>query len=273
MEYINVFSNEEIGKLEVIFINGKAMFEGKQVATGIGYRNYSAAINRHCDIEGVAFRDVGVVTGKKSDGTEIIQYVQKKFIDEGNVYRLILNSKLPSAKRFEKWIMDEVLPSIRKNGAYMSTETIEKTLENPDFIIKLATKLKEEKIQRCLSERKVKELEQKIVSDKPYTNFGKSMATVDDAITIGQFAKLIQNNEGIPIGRNRLFKFLRDSGYLMKQCSESNIPIQTYVEQGLFKVDEYIVQTEEGPLISTKTLITGKGQVYLLDKITKDYIY
>ena len=91
------------------------------------------------------FSDVRVVTGIKKDNSKAFKVVTKKFIDEGNLYRLIVKSKLPSAKRFEKWVMDEVLPSIRKHGAYMSEEVINKTLEDPDFIIEIATKLKYER--------------------------------------------------------------------------------------------------------------------------------
>jgi len=264
MDNLKVFENDEFGQLSVIVKNNKEYIEAIEVATILGYSNPRDAVNRHCDEDGVVFSDVGVVTGIRKDNSEIIQVVTKKFIDEGNLYRLIVKSKLPSAKRFEKWVMEEVLPSIRKYGTYMSEEVISKTLDNPDFIIEIATKLKYERQQRKLLEEKAKSLEATIIIDKPYTNFGKTIATSSDAITIGQFAKVLNNNN-INIGRNRLFTILRDNGYLIKVGKDKNMPKQIYVTQGLFKVAESMVKTVKGELLTATTLITGKGQMYFLE--------
>ena len=264
MDNLKVFENDEFGQLSVIVKNNKEYIEAIEVATILGYSNPRDAVNRHCDEDGVVFSDVGVVTGIRKDNSEIIQVVTKKFIDEGNLYRLIVKSKLPSAKKFEKWVMEEVLPSIRKHGAYMSEEVISKTLDNPDFIIEIATKLKYERQQRKLLEEKAKSLEATIIIDKPYTNFGKTIATSSDAITIGQFAKVLNNNN-INIGRNRLFTILRDNGYLIKVGKDKNMPKQIYVNQGLFKVAESVVKTVKGELLTATTLITGKGQMYFLE--------
>ena len=264
MDNLKVFENDEFGQLSVIVKNNKEYIEAIEVATILGYSNPRDAVNRHCDEDGVVFSDVGVVTGIRKDNSEIIQVVTKKFIDEGNLYRLIVKSKLPSAKKFEKWVMEEVLPSIRKHGAYMSEEVISKTLDNPDFIIEIATKLKYERQQRKLLEEKAKSLEATIIIDKPYTNFGKTIATSSDAITIGQFAKVLNNNN-INIGRHRLFTILRDNGYLIKVGKDKNMPKQIYVNQGLFKVAESVVKTVKGELLTATTLITGKGQMYFLE--------
>ncbi len=264
MDNLKIFENDEFGQLSVIVKNNKEYIEAIEVATILGYSNPRDAITRHCDKEGVVFSDVGVVTGFRKDNSQAIQFVTKKFIDEGNLYRLIIKSKLPSAKRFENWVMDEVLPSIRKYGAYMSEEVINKTLDDPDFIIEMATKLKYEREQRRLIEQKAQRLEASITIDKPYTNFGKSIATSSDAITIGQFAKVLNNNN-INIGRNRLFSILRDNGYLIKVGKDKNMPKQIYVKQGLFKVAESIVNTVKGELLTATTLITGKGQMYFLE--------
>ena len=267
MNKLNIFKNEEFGQLSVIVKNNKEYIEAIEVATILGYSNPRDAINRHCDKDGVVFSDVGVVTGFRKDNSKAFQVVTKKFIDEGNLYRLIIKSKLPSAKRFEKWIMDEVLPSIRKHGAYMSEEVINKTLDDPDFIIEMATKLKYEREQRRLLQEKAEHLEASITIDKPYTNFGKSIATSSDAITIGQFAKVLNNNN-INIGRNRLFSILRENGYLIKCGKDKNMPKQVYVKQGLFQVSEQIVRTVEGELLTATTLMTGKGQMYFLDLLS-----
>ena len=264
MNKLKIFKNEEFWQLSVIVKNNKEYIEAIEVATILGYSNPRDAVTRHCDEDGVVFSDVRVVTGIRKDNSKAFKVVTKKFIDEGNLYRLIIKSKLPSARRFEKWVMDEVLPSIRKHGAYMSEEVINKTLDDPDFIIEMATKLKYEREQRRLLEEKAKHLEATITIDKPYTNFGKSIATSSDAITIGQFAKVLNNNN-INIGRNRLFTILRDNGYLIKVGKDKNMPKQIYVKQGLFKVAESIVKTVKGELLTATTLITGKGQMYFLE--------
>lgn len=264
MENLKIFTSEEFGNIGVIVKNNKEYFEAIPVAEVLGYTNPRAAIIRHCEEDGVTFHDVGVVRSNDVNGSDFIQYVSKKFIDEGNIYRLIIKSKLPSAKRFEKWIMEEVIPSIRANGAYMSDDVINKTLQDPDFIIEMATKLKEERNKRLLAQRKVESLEECMAFDKPYTEFGKCIASSNEAITIGQFAKIL-NNSDIRIGRNRLFSFLREEGYLIKVGKDKNTPKQPYIKSGLFKVCETIINTESGEKLSTTTLITGKGQKYFLD--------
>ncbi|MGL5327929.1 MAG: phage antirepressor KilAC domain-containing protein [Peptostreptococcaceae bacterium] len=264
MENLKIFTNEEFGNIGVIVKNNKEYFEAIPVAEVLGYTNPRAAIIRHCEEDGVTFRDVGVVRSNDANGSDYIQYVSKKFIDEGNVYRLIIKSKLPSAKRFEKWIMEEVIPSIRTNGAYMSDEVINKTLQDPDFIIEMATKLKEERKKTLLAQKKIKGLEECLAFDKPYTDFGKCISSCEEAITIGQFAKLLNNNN-INIGRNRLFSFFREEGYLIKTGKDKNTPKQPYIKSGLFKVCETIINTENGEKLSITTLITGKGQKYFLD--------
>ena len=261
MNNLRVFSNKEFGEINVIIKNNKEYFEAISVANALGYSNPRDAIRRHCEIEGVVFHDTRVVTGKKLDGSEAIKYIERKYIDEGNVYRLIIKSKLPSAKRFEKWVMEEVLPSIRKHGMYMSDSVIEKTLNNPDFIIQMATKLKEEREQKLIQMKRADRLEEIIALDEPYTNFAKKVEKSSGAITIGEFAKLL-NNADLDIGRNRLFSWFRDNGYFIKLGKEKNIPKQIYIKQGLFEVCERIVNTRDGEIISTTTLITGKGQVY-----------
>lgn len=267
MNDLKVFINDEFGEIKVAMKNNKEYIEAIAVANILGYSNPRDAVIRHCEVEGVVFLDTEVVTGVRENGSEIIQTVSKKYIDEGNVYRLIIKSKLPTARRFEKWLLEDVLPSIRKHGAYMDEDTLSKTLEDPDFIIEIATKLKKEKEERLLAQKRADNLEAIITVDKPYTNFGKSIAASSDAITVGQFAKVLNNNN-INIGRNRLFSLLRENGYLIKNGKEKNMPKQVYIKQGLFKVAESIVHTIEGDILSTTTLITGKGQMYFLDLLS-----
>src|SRR5690625_3544450 len=139
---------------------------------------------------------------------------QATFVDEDGLYDVILDSRKPEAKKFRKWITSEVLPSIRKHGAYMTSETIEQALLNPDTIIQLATNLKEEQQKRKLLEEQKKR-------DEPYTTFGKVVATSDASINIGAFAKLLYDKHGIKMGRNKLFAWLRERGYLMRRDRKS----------------------------------------------------
>ena len=175
MEINKVFRNNEFGELSVIVKDKKEYFEAIPVATILGYQNPRGAILRHCKEEGVLFQDVRVVTGVKKDGSNAEKVVSKKYISEGNLYRLIMKSKLPNAINFENWIMDEVIPEIRKHGAYLNDDVIEKTLKDPDFIIHLATELKKERKEKLMAQRKVENLEAIITIDTPYTNFGKKV--------------------------------------------------------------------------------------------------
>lgn len=275
MENLRICTNEEFGEVNVIVINNKEYFEATQVARILGYSNPRDAIIRHCRKEGVIFSDVGVVTGVRSDGYNSIQYVNKKFIDEGNVYRLIIKSKLPSAKRFEGWLVDEVLPSIRKNGAYIDENIVEKALNDPDLIIQMATIIKLEREQRINQMLRADNLESIIAYDTPYTRFAKNIESCRDSISIGQFAKLLNNNN-IKIGRNRLYSWFRENGYLIKCGRDKNTPKQTYLEQGLFSICEKLVDTPEGEILTTRTLITGKGQLYfenLINSYYEDKVY
>ncbi|MDD6489301.1 MAG: BRO family protein [Clostridia bacterium] len=118
MEEMKIFNNSEFGTLEVITVDGKEYFPATDCAKMLGYENPRKAISDHCKTPGVTIRSVGVQTGVKADGTPAIQNVAKKYITEGNLYRLITHSKLPSAEKFESWIFDEVIPEIRRTGGY-----------------------------------------------------------------------------------------------------------------------------------------------------------
>lgn len=153
----------------------------------------------------------------------------------------------------------------RKYKAYINENNIENILENPDFIIRLANKLKEEKEGKLLALEKAYKLERYIEEEKPYIDFGKSIALSSDGITFGEFAKIL-NNDNKKIGRNSLYKWFRENGYLISKGSEKNIPKQRYINRGLFKVEEKLAITRNGEKIVTKVLITGKGQKYFKEQ-------
>jgi anti-repressor protein len=239
----------------------------------LGFAKPHDAIANHVDEDDSAFHGVGVQTGLKLDGGLAIQTVNKKFINESGLYSLIFgaakqgNNKeiKEKAKTFKRWVTSEVLPSIRKHGAYMTPETIEQALLNPDTIIRIATELKEERSKRILAETQIHE-------EKPYTDFGKIVALSDGAINVGAFSKLIYDKHGINIGRNRLMQWLRDKGYLIKQEGrEKNFPKQVYIEQKLFRLSPTFVVRTEGNVQSGTPLITGKGQIKLMELLKKDF--
>lgn len=177
---VKAFSNKEFGEIRTLEIENKPYFIGSDVAKSLGYKKPSNAISRHC-IHALK-RGIGVKTGITKGGNYAIQTIQMNVIPEGDLYRLIINSELPSAERFEAWVFDEVLPSIRKHGAYLTDEKIEEVLMDPDTIIKLATQLKEERVL-------VKKQEQIIGELKPKADYLDSILKSKSLVTITQIAK------------------------------------------------------------------------------------
>lgn len=245
---LRVFENTEFGSVRTVEIEGKPYFMANDVAKALGYSDCPKAIRTHC--KGVAEMATPTAGGLQS----------VKFIPEGDIYRLITHSKLPSAEKFERWVFDEVLPSIRKHRAYMTGETLEKALMSPDFLIQLATKLKEE-------QERNKALAEDNQRMKPKEIFADAVATSHTSILIGDLAKLIKQN-GVDIGQKRLFAWLRDNGYLIKRKgSDWNMPTQRSMEMGLFEVKESTINNPDGSVrINRTTKITGKGQQYFINK-------
>lgn len=137
---ISTFNNSEFGEIRTIQKDDKVLFCGKDIAAALGYADPKKAIIQHCKEDGVAIYPLIDSLGREQ---------QAKFINEGNVYRLIAHSKLPNAQRFESWVFDEVLPSIREHGAYMTDDILEQALTSPDFLIELANRLKSEKAKNA----------------------------------------------------------------------------------------------------------------------------
>lgn len=253
MNEIQVFNNTEFGEIRTVEIDNEVWFVGKDIAETLGYTNPSKALNDHVDIEDKLNNETLSSLGQRGGW----------LINESGVYALVFNSKLPKAKEFKKWVTHEVLPSIRKHGAYMTPQKIEEVLLNPDTIIKLATDLKAEREHRMA-------LETKIEQDKPKTIFADAVSSSKTSILIGDMAKLLRQN-GIEIGQKRLFDWLRNNGYLIKRKgSDWNMPTQRSVEMGLFEIKESTHLDGNGCNITTKTSkVTGKGQVYFINKFLK----
>lgn len=186
-------------------------------------------------------------------------------INESGLYTVILRSDKPQAKPFRKWVTSEVLPSIRKHGAYMTDQALEKALTNPDFLIELATQLKAEQEQRRRLETTVAAQSKQMEQDKPKVLFADSVAASSSSILIGELAKLIKQN-GVDMGQRRLFAWMRENGYLIKRCgSEYNLPTQRSMERGLMEIKETSVIHSGYTTISKTPKVTGKGQVYFIN--------
>lgn len=241
------FENKEV---RTLLINNEPWFVGKDVADILGYLKPLDAISRHVDED-------DSVKHRLADSLGRVQ--NTIIINESGLYSLILSSKLPSAKRFKKFVTSEVLPSIRKHGMYATEETIDKILSNPDFGIRLLSELKEEREKTKLLKNENEQL-------KPKALFADTVSASDTSILIGQLAKLLKQN-GNDIGQNRLFKILRKDGYLGKSGENYNLPTQKSMNLKVMEIKERTVNNSDGSVRITKTpMITGKGQVYFVNK-------
>lgn len=247
MNEIKIFDNPEFGKVRTMEINGKPYFVGKDVAIILGYAKPENAIANHVDTED---KTLTPIQGGCSTGSQ-----NTTIINESGLYSLILSSKLPKAKEFKRWVTSEVLPSIRKHGAY----AVDELLNDPEFAIKTFTALKEER-------ERSKRLSEQIEADKPKVIFADSVSAAKSSILIGDLAKILKQN-GVNIGQNRLFEWFRQNGFLIKSGSSKNMPTQKAAEMGLFEVKVSTVNNPDGSIRETKTTkVTGKGQVYFVNK-------
>lgn len=252
MNELQIFSNQEFGTIRTTEINGEPFFVGKDIAEALGYVKPENALAAHVDGEDKTTTLIqGTGSNYKTNAT---------VINESGVYALVFSSKLPKAKEFKHWVTSEVLPTIRKHGAYMTPETLEKALLNPDGMIKVLQALKEEQEKR-------KALEAQNAEMKPKALFAEAVSASKSSILIGDLAKIIKQN-GHEIGQKRLFCWLRDNGWLIKQKGASwNMPTQKSMEMGLFEIKESTFQNPDGSVRITKTSkVTGKGQVFFINK-------
>ena len=250
MNEIQLFKNDRFGEVRVAEINGKPYFMGSDVAKALGYSNPQKAIIDHCKSGGITIREVIDTMGRKQDA---------KYVDEGNIYRLIAKSQLPGAEEFESWVFDEVLPTVRKHGGYLTSQKIEEALLNPDTLIQLATSLKDERQKRLAAETKVQE-------QAPMVLFSKAVATSDKSVLIAELAKIISQN-GVDMGQNRMFAWLRENGFLCSKGEYYNQPTQKAMEMGLFELKKTSITKPDGTVLVTCTpKVTGRGQIYFVNK-------
>ena len=241
MNELQIFKNEEFGEVRTVTIDGEPWFVGKDVATALGYERTADAIRQHVEAE-----DKGVGEIQTPGGIQ-----NMTIISESGLYALIFGSKLESAKRFKHWVTSEVLPTIRKTGGYQ--------MQVPQGKELLALAVLE-------AQKTIEEKNAQIERMRPKEIFADAVATSKQSILIGQLAKLICQN-GHEIGQKRLFKWMRENGYLMKSGSDYNMTMQRYIEQGLFEIKESSIANPDGSTRLTRTTkVTGKGQQYFINK-------
>lgn len=254
MNNLKVFENENFGSIRVIDRNGEPYFVLKDVCDVLEIERGTRIAERLDEDE---VRQTSVID---SMGRNQLTYI----INESGLYNVILRSDKPQAKQFKKWVTAEVLPSIRKHGAYMTDQALYRAITEPDFLIRLATELRDEKVLRM-------EMQNKIEIDRPKVLFADAVSASHTSILVGELAKLLRQN-GIEIGQNRLFQWLRDNGYLIKRKgTDWNMPTQNSMEMGLFEIKESTHIDGNGCNITTKTpKVTGKGQQYFINKLMDD---
>nr|DAH24182.1 MAG TPA: repressor domain protein [Caudoviricetes sp.] len=253
MNELQIFNSEEFGEIRTITKDDETYFVGKDVAKALGFTNPRDAIATHVFDEDKGVDAIDTLGGKQS----------MTVINESGVYALVFGSRLESAKRFKHWVTSEVLPSIRKNGGYIAGQ---ETLSDEELMAKALLVANNKIAER---DKIIEQKQARIEQMKPKEIFADAVATSHTSILVGDLAKLICQN-GYQIGQKRLFDWLRANGYLIKSGGSYNMPTQRYVEQGLFEIKESNLVNPDGSVRITKTTkVTGKGQVYFVNKFLK----
>ncbi|MDZ4452840.1 phage antirepressor [Bacillus cereus] len=250
MNQLQVFNNEEFGQVRTVVKGEDVWFVAKDVCDVLEIVNATRSLSR-LDEDELHSMKVTDSLGRPQD---------TNVINESGLYSLIMTSRKPQAKAFKKWVTSEVLPSIRKHGAYMTDKALEQAVTNPDFMIGLLTNLKEEKAKRVEAERT-------ILQQQPLVTFAEAVQVSTNLITVKQLANLMRQ-KGIDTGQNRLFEWFRENGYLCKKRgSLYNTPTQYSMDLELFESQEYVRTNSIGEFVTSfTTKVTGKGQLYFINK-------
>lgn len=245
MNEVRIFTNSEFGCIRIIEMNGEPWFVGKDVAEALGYSNTRDALSAHVMDEDK--NTVVISDGKRGNPNQTV-------INESGLYALIFGSKLESAKRFKHWVTSEVLPSIRRNGGYIKDQ---KNL-TPEQIVANAL---------IVAQNIINDKDKQIKEMKPHAILGQAITTANTSILIGDLAKILKQN-GVDMGAQRLFRWMREKGYLIKRKgTDWNLPTQRSMEIGLFEIKESVHIDGNGCNRITRTpKVTGKGQQYFVNK-------
>ena len=251
MNDLQIFKNSEFGEIRTVSKNGEALFVAKDVCDCLDIDNSRQVLSRLDEDE-----KADVIL---NDGSQSRNY---SAVNEYGLYSLVLGSRKPTAKKFKRWITHDVLPSIRKHGMYATPVTVENMLNNPDYMIEVLQSFKAEKAKRLEAEAKIK-------LDAPKVLFANSVVTSDKSILVGELAKIIRQN-GVDIGQNRLFGFLRKRHYLLTTGESYNMPSQKGMELELFEIKKVSITKGDGSVIVKNTVkVTPKGQIYFVNKFLK----
>lgn len=250
MNDLTVFKNESFGEIRTLVINEEPWFVGKDIAIALGYSNSKKALSDHVDVEdkqqgdGVTIRDP---IGREQHPT---------VINESGLYSLILSSKLPTAKQFKRWVTSEVLPSIRKTGGYIAGQ---ENFSDSELMAKAL----------LVAQRTIEERNKQIETMKPKALFADAVSGSDTSILVRDLAKLLKQN-GVDIGEKRLYKKLRDDGYLIKIGESKNTPTQKAMEMKLFEIKESVIIVDGKSRVVKTTKVTGKGQTYFINRFLEE---
>lgn len=249
MNELMTFVNEEFGTVRSTVINGEPWLLGKDIADILGYTNTPKAIRDHVDTEDKLTERI-VLSGQNRS---VI------FINESGFYSLVLSSKLPNAKKFKHWVTGTVLPTIRRTGGFVANE---------DLFVNTYLPFADDETKNMfrLQCQVIKQLNERIRRDEPKVRFADHVSDSVNLIDMNDMAKLCADH-GIRIGRTRLFRWLRSKGILMG----GNLPYQEYIERGYFKVKESVFDYCGEPKTYQQTLVTGKGQQYILGRLINEY--
>lgn len=247
--------NFESKQVRTILVNDEPFFVGKDVATILGYSNGPKAMRDHVDEEDKLTERI-VMSGQNR---EVI------VINESGLYSLILSSKMPNARKFKRWVTSEVLPTIRKHGAYMTDETLAKAITSPEFGIMLLTELKNEREQK-------EQAQQQLKAQEPQVIFAKTVEVSQNSVAVKVLATILKQN-GMNIGQNRMFSWLREHKYLSSRQGKTwNMPTQKAMEKGLFELKANTYFHNNGvPETNYTPLVTGKGQIYFINKFKNEF--
>ena len=246
MNDLQIFKSDEFGQVRTVEIANEPWFVGKDVAEILGYSDTNKAVAMHVDEDDKKFNDKTSSSFGQRGAT---------LINESGLYAMVISSKLPTAKQFKRWVTSEVLPSIRKTGKY--------AVPHDSYMI-------EDPVKRALAwveEEKVRQAQAiALEAAKPKALFADAVASSSTSILVRDLAKVLHQN-GIKIGQNRMFDWLREHGYLIKSGSDKNMPTQKAMELKLFRIKEGTYIDSNGNNVTTKTpKITGKGQIYFVNK-------
>ena len=249
MNNISTFNNPAFGSVRAVSVNDEPYFVGRDVAEILGYSNPRKAMIDHVDAE-----DKGVTKCDTLGGTQ-----EMTIINESGLYSLILSSKLPKAKEFKRWVTAEVLPAIRKTGGYVN--------DTAQFVESYFGQLEpSQKHALTMMFEESKRMSAQLKEQAPKVLFANAVETAHNSILIGDLAKIIRQN-GVDIGQKRLFEWLRQNGYLIKDGQSKNMPTQKAMEMSLFEVKESTINNPDGSVRVTRTTkVTGKGQTYFVKK-------